>query len=94
MDNYSNQSLRFCTTAHFFALVGVYFSSIYNNMFLVKRMKNFPIALLFLFANMFVNRFYSKYFLIRSFEIKYKDIDDQSLEKIIKSLEASKLIVH
>lgn len=86
--------MRFTSTAHFFALIGVYFSTRYEIGVIRKGMNRLPIAVLFAFGNLFVYRYYKLYFYRRSFEKKYKDVDDISLENIIKSLEAFKLKVH
>lgn len=91
MDPTSDKGIRLCSTAHFFTLIGICFGNRFN-MFMMGNDKN-RVGLLFLFglANILVYNYYTIHFYRRSFEKMYREVDDQSLENIIKSLEATNL---
>ena len=94
MDPTCYQQLRLCSTAHFFALIGIFFSSRYGMSVFRNGKNHLMLSILFGFANVYIYRKYNVYFFLRSFEKKYRDVDDGSLENIIKSLEANRLKVH
>lgn len=77
----------FLSTTHFFLLVGLCFSPKYEAFVLRGGMKNIIFSTIFFIGNFFIYKSYNRYFLRRSFEKKYRDIDDENLENILKSLE-------
>ncbi len=84
----------FVSSAHLIGLASIFFSRKYDQM-VFGGGKNYMIgAFAFLFANFYMYSVYNTYFLRRSFEIKYRDIDDENLENIIKSLEAYRVRAH
>jgi len=82
----------FVTSLHLIGLASIFFSRKYDQFVFGSGNKNHVVgACAFIFANIFAYNVYNKYFLKRSFEIKYRDVDDENLENIIKSLEAYKV---
>jgi len=82
------------STTHFIFLTVVYFSSKYESMIFKNGKAYLPAAVLFLFGNYYVFSMYNSYFLRKSFEKKYRDVDDENLENIIKSLESYRVKAH
>lgn len=83
------------TTTHLVGLAFIFFNKRYDNL-VFSGAKNHHIlgALAFLFANFYLYSVYNTYFIKRSFEMKYRDIDDENLENIIISLEAYRVKAH
>jgi len=73
---------------HFIALTSFFFSRKYDHFVFGGGKIQLVGAFAFLFINYYTYTSYNTYFLRRSFEIKYRDVDDENLENIIKSLEA------
>lgn len=81
-------------TVHLVGL-GVFYFTRRNDLYLSSASKyQFLGALGFVFANLFVYSLYDTYFLDRSFQTKYRDVNDENLANIIKSLEDYKIKVH
>ena len=84
----------FVTSAHLIALASIFFSRKYEKIVFGGGKNQLIGGFVFLFANLYLYSFYNNYFLRRSFEIKYRDVDDENLENIIKSLEAYRVKAH
>jgi len=75
-------------------VLAFYFTSKYDLVVTKGGKKNILAGCLFVFANIELYNIYHSYFLKKSFEKKYRHVDDENLENIIKSLEAYRVKAH
>jgi hypothetical protein len=76
------------------SLLGIFFSNKFQTYFSDKGKYKLALSLVFAYGNIYALSSYSNYFLKKSFEKKYRNIDDQNLENIIKSMESYRLKAH
>jgi len=91
MDKHFHHLYSLSSTSHLIALLGIYFSSKYTKFLFSNDKIKIPASILFLFANVFLYRKYTEYFIKKSFEKKYREVENETLDQIIKTLEVSRL---